>query len=42
MVGGNDDKRYPGLNGIITSVYFNTQIGSYISTLEDIKNFLPT
>jgi len=30
ILGGNDEKRYPGFNGIFTSVTFSTSYGAYV------------
>lgn len=35
-VGGTDDKRYPGFNGLLSAIYFSAKKGVFIDNDEDI------
>ena len=41
-VGGNDDKRFPGFNGIFTRILFNHKVGAYISKVDTLIAYLKT
>ena len=40
MLGGNDEGRYPGFNGVFTQITFSAQIGVYIDTPQQLKKYL--
>ncbi|CAD8140693.1 unnamed protein product [Paramecium octaurelia] len=40
ILGGNDDGRYPGFNGLFASVTFGTTRGTFIDSVDQVKNYL--
>jgi hypothetical protein len=36
-VGGTDDKRYPGFNGLLSGIYFSAKPGVFIDNDDDIQ-----
>ena len=40
ILGGNDDGRYPGFNGVFTQVTFGTKEGTFIDTADQLKGFI--
>lgn len=40
ILGGNDAKRYPGFNGIFTSVTFSTADGAFVEKPAELKAYL--
>jgi len=39
-LGGNDEKRYPGFNGLFTSVTFSTKIGAFVDQKAELIKYL--
>lgn len=39
-MGGNDEKRYPGFNGIFTGVTFSTADGAFVEKPAELKAYL--
>lgn len=39
-MGGNDEKRYPAFNGLISKVYFNAKTGAFINSIAEVQKFL--
>lgn len=40
VLGGNDEKRYPGFNGLFSSVTFSTHVGAYVDSLAELNGYL--
>lgn len=39
-MGGTDEKRYPGFNGLFTNVYFNDKAGAFINDIQKLNIFV--
>ncbi|CAK56140.1 unnamed protein product (macronuclear) [Paramecium tetraurelia] len=40
IVGGNDEKRYPGFNGLFTSITFSSSIGAYVDSIDALNKYV--
>ena len=40
ILGGNDEGRYPGFNGVFSQITFSTKEGAFIDTADLLKGFM--
>jgi hypothetical protein len=40
ILGGRDENRYPGFNGLFTRVFYSIEDGAFVDSVEQLNSFL--